>query len=74
MTKYINIISRKRKDVRLDPEDGLGQLAWKERSNKFRKDQINSGRISIVLSMEQTGWSPRGGNWECWDKEGEGNS
>lgn len=33
MTKYINIISRKRRGLRLDSEDGLGQLAWKERSN-----------------------------------------
>lgn len=45
LTKYINITSRKRRGLRLGPEDGLGQLAWKERSN------WNSGRTSTVLSM-----------------------
>lgn len=47
MAEYINITSRKRGGLSLDPEDRLGQLAWKERMN------WNSGRARIVLLGEQ---------------------
>lgn len=39
MTKYVNITPRKRRGLRLDPEDGLGQLAWKERTTGIQVKQ-----------------------------------
>lgn len=47
MAEYVNITSRKRGGLSLDPEDGLGQLAWKERMN------WNSGRARVARLREQ---------------------
>lgn len=47
MAENVNITSRKKGGLSLDPEDGLGQLAWKERMS------WNSGRARIALLSEQ---------------------
>lgn len=47
MAEYVNITSRKRGGLSLDPEGGLGQLAWKERMNWY------SGRARGVLLRER---------------------
>lgn len=47
MAEYVNVTSRKRGGLSLDPEDGLGQLSWKERMN------WNSGKARTALHSEQ---------------------